>query len=397
MITIRLLGQFEMSIGGEKALDAFAGSRRGRLFLLYLLLNKDEDVPFAMLQQALWDDETDSVPALKSLASRVRKALVAADPALAECFVARKGAYRWNPAVSCTIDAYDFQRLCSAFQKVTAWDADAANVFERASALYTGDVALEDEQKSWLSAHRTYYHTMYLQMIYHAIRLLTRNNEYDSVLRVCRRALELDAMDETLRLEMMEVLAKMEPNNEVYTQYQHSAPHKAARSPLYRSDKLHSLYRQIIQADQSLGIDMDGIRRTLEDNTAPGGPLVCEYTVFRDTFQLLMRSFSRMGHPIFLGVLMVSAPQDEDVDPMILDSAMHRLLASMITNLRRGDTVTRYSPSQYALLLPNVNMETGQMVMERIRSTFYGMHFNAMLTITYKLCPLEDMAPSALA
>ena len=50
---------------------------------------------------------------------------------------------------------------------------------------------------------------------------------------------------------------------------------------------------------------------------------------------------------------------------------MQTLQKTLVANLRKGDTITHFSASQYALLLPLVNHDTGKMVLERVKRAFY--------------------------
>ena len=59
-------------------------------------------------------------------------------------------------------------------------------------------------------------------------------------------------------------------------------------------------------------------------------------------------------------------------------------------HLRKGDTITHFSPSQYALLLPTVNMDSGRMVMERIKRFFYQKFPNSNVMFSYRIGPLSS-------
>ena len=67
---------------------------------------------------------------------------------------------------------------------------------------------------------------------------------------------------------------------------------------------------------------------------------------------------------------------------------MKQLLDTARFNLRRGDTISRYSAMQYVVLLPSVTYETGKMVMERIKKAFYKEYIKSSVMLTYKLRPL---------
>ena len=76
--------------------------------------------------------------------------------------------------------------------------------------------------------------------------------------------------------------------------------------------------------------------------------------------------------------------------PLKLDDVMKGLLHVLTANLRKGDTITQFSPTQYALLLPTVNYETGKLVMERLKRKFYQAYPNSNYMLTYRLGPISD-------
>ena len=74
---------------------------------------------------------------------------------------------------------------------------------------------------------------------------------------------------------------------------------------------------------------------------------------------------------------------------MVMDDVMKKLLCVMRNNLRRGDTISQFSPSQYALLLTTVNYDTCKMVVERIRRAFYSELSNSNIMFTYRMGPID--------
>ena len=56
----------------------------------------------------------------------------------------------------------------------------------------------------------------------------------------------------------------------------------------------------------------------------------------------------------------------------------------------KGDTITRFAPNIYALLLPTVNYNTGGMVLERIKRSFYKSYPNSNIVFNYRVGPLSS-------
>ena len=78
------------------------------------------------------------------------------------------------------------------------------------------------------------------------------------------------------------------------------------------------------------------------------------------------------------------------MEPLKLDDLMKDLLDVLTSHLRKGDTVTHYSASQYALLLPLQSEDEGEKVMERIKASFYRKHRNASVILHYRLGLVAD-------
>ena len=73
---------------------------------------------------------------------------------------------------------------------------------------------------------------------------------------------------------------------------------------------------------------------------------------------------------------------------------MDGLLEILKQNLRKGDTITRFAPTIYALLLPTVNYNTGGMVLERIKRVFYRNYPNSNIVFNYRVGPLSSQHSS---
>ena len=103
-----------------------------------------------------------------------------------------------------------------------------------------------------------------------------------------------------------------------------------------------------------------------------------------------MRKLERLGATMFLAVIMVSALNGQAMEPIKQDNIMSGLLEILKQNLRKGDTITHFSPTIFALLLPSVNYTTGNMVMERVKRLFYRKYPNSNVAFNYRVGPLSS-------
>ena len=73
---------------------------------------------------------------------------------------------------------------------------------------------------------------------------------------------------------------------------------------------------------------------------------------------------------------------------MILQKAMEHLNSSILNSLRCSDVFTRYSISQYLILLPTGTAEKGEMVLRRIITNFRKLYNRKDITVEMRLQPI---------
>ena len=112
--------------------------------------------------------------------------------------------------------------------------------------------------------------------------------------------------------------------------------------------------------------------------------------MFREIYNMQMRNLERLGSSMYIAMIMITSMDGEPLSPLKLDDIMKGLSEVLKAHLRKGDTITHFSPSQYALLLPTVNMDSGRMVMERIKRFFYQKFPNSNVMFSYRIGPLSS-------
>ena len=117
--------------------------------------------------------------------------------------------------------------------------------------------------------------------------------------------------------------------------------------------------------EQGISLSLEYIQRSLDEESAKGA-FYCEYPVFRDLFQLERRAIERTGDSIYLCMLTVTGLNGQVPKTPILNKAMDHLEESIRSSLRCSDVFTRYSISQYLILLPTITSEMGRDGLKRI-------------------------------
>ncbi|MGJ4852044.1 BTAD domain-containing putative transcriptional regulator [Bacillota bacterium Meth-B3] len=398
VIRIQMMGEFAIYIGEQKMDQLVSKSRKGVALMQYLILHRNEPVPNYRLLETLWTNDQSSNPenALKTLVSRMRAVLNRANEGLGGCIVAERGAYRWQCMEGMSIDAYEIDELFSQLGGVTELTPEAQERYNRVIKLYAGDLLQGGEQTDWALARAVSLHNQYLVTVHKYVELLKAGEQYDEMINVCRAALDVDAFDEQLHLELMGALTKAKRNNEALLQYKHVTNLHFRYLGVQPPAAIQEFYKQIVQAGKTLDFNLDTIRNELREHGEVRGAFVCEYAVFKEIFNLQMRNLERLGSTMFLGLIMISSVSGGAMNPLKQNDIMQGLLEILKANLRKGDTITHFSPTLYALLLPTVNYTTGNMVMERVKRFFYRRYPNSSIMFSYRVGPLSSDGKNTL-
>jgi hypothetical protein len=240
----------------------------------------------------------------------------------------------------------------------------------------------------WVVPKSVYYHDLFLESVFTLLDLLKVEEEYDVIVQVCRKAMDVDMFDERLHLELMMALVKTGKKREALSQYYFATDLHYKQLGIQPSGEIRAVYKLIVQADQEMEADIEKVQNMLEEDTDGHGAFVCEYEIFKEIYQLQRRMLERYNGTMFLALLTISNTYEQRFDNLVLDNIMKQLLHVAQTNLRRGDTISRYSVMQYVVLLPSVTYETGRLVMDRIKKAFYNEYVKSSVVLTYKLRPL---------
>ena len=391
-IRIQMMNSFALYINEIKVDQMVDKSRKGVSLMQILILNRGESVPNHRLMSALWSEEKSSNPenALKTLVSRMRALLNQVVPDLGRCIVAERGAYSWQCMPGMTVDVYEIEDIFTRLEGREENELVRRELYARLLQLYGGDLLLGSEQNEWALSRATTLHNRYMAAVYSYLEMLKQQEDYDSIISVCRRALEVDNLDDRLHMDLMSALIKTERNNEAMLQYKyvmHLYYHYLGVRP---SDNMQEFYKQIVNSGKTLDLNLESIRNELRESNEQRGAFICEYMVFKEIFNLQMRNLERLGSTMFLGVIMVGNLDGSVMDSMRQDNIMQGLIEILRQNLRKGDTVARFSPTIVALLLPMVNYNTGHMVMERVKARFYQKYPNCSVAFNYRIGPLSS-------
>ena len=393
-ISVQFFRNFSIIYDNREILQHLIKSPKSVSVLKYLILNRDKPVPMSDLIDLFWDSESGLNPenALKTLVSRIRKAFAQESEDLRNCIVTEKGAYQWGPSVPCEVDVFIFEEKCARLLADGQDGESKESCFVKAVGLYKGNIDAPFSTDEWIRGRSLYYQELYLKTTYRFVDYLKSKNRYDTIINICRTALNIDAFDEHLNLELMHALRETNQNNAALVHYRHSTDMYYKYLGLEPSDRMLDFYKQLIKKDLDAKDNLNVIRAKLVQEKPDGTAFVCDYSIFKDIYQLQLRNADRWNVQMFLALVAVeNIDHNAEFNPFILDRIMRDLMEMLVKCLRKGDVVSRYSSSQYAMLLQMGSQQDGDLVIERIRRMFYEISLDSYANLVFQIGPIREM------
>ncbi len=390
-IRIQMLGNFTIYINEQQADHLVNKSRKGLALMQSLIMNRGARVSNRRLVAAFWPDEDMVNPenALKTLISRMRRLLNQVSDGLGECIASERGSYYWKCLPGMRVDVYELEDIFQQLNCEEENSVERETLYHMMMGLYKGDLLKYSEMNEWAISRATALHNEYVKNVYGYINLLKARNDDKQVVVVCRRALEIDPFDEQLHIELMNALINNHAINEAKAQYDEVMYLYYHYLNVEPSKELKEFYSKIVENSNTIEFNLDSVCRELRESTNEHTAFMCDYTVFKRIFNIQIRNIERLGSTMFLAIVMVNEMSDRPMDSIKQNHIMRELLAIMETNLRKGDIFTHFAPTMIALLLPTVNYNTGDIVMERLKQKFYAKFPNSNLTFSYRIAPLS--------
>ena len=383
---ISVLGKFSIEYNGNIVSDDLNRSRKMWNLLAFIVMNHKSAITQSRFIDALWsEDNSNPVNALKTQLFRTREML---KPLCLEgegCILSSRGAYSWNPEYNIILDAEVFEELIHDAEDTSISTQNKINKYLEALKLYQGDFIPKLSGEVWTIPISARYHSIYLESVKELCSLLEEENDPETIINVILRAIEIDNLDEKLHCLLIMAYIRCDRYKDALDHYD------SATNILYRnlgvnpSEELRSLYSQIMDTQRSLETDLAIIQEHLMENSLENGAFFCEYGYFVNTYQLTKRRLERLGLSTYLCLITLQTDRGKTPELTKLDGYMSKLLSVLKLSLRNGDVVSKYSGAQYILMLPCVNFENADMVMNRILSNYKKKFRTDKVLLTYKI------------
>ena len=217
IVSVRCMGSFRVTIGGEEISQERWVSAKARDLLAYFITFRGERVPAERVFDAIWADKPGrGMTAFHTALSRMRRALRTGQSE-SQGILVEVGEY-WLDTAAFSVDVDEFDAALAKAHSATSEEL-AAQWYEQAISLYHGEY-LNNLYYDWLLTERqrltqTYISTLRTLAGHHFI-----NERYTNALELLQRALRVDNLSEELHCQTMKVYAALGDQAGLAHQYQ---------------------------------------------------------------------------------------------------------------------------------------------------------------------------------
>jgi DNA-binding SARP family transcriptional activator len=372
-LQISMLGGFSLSYPDGTAID-YQSNRSNKLWMVlaYLLTHRGKQITQDELIDILWPDEEidNPVNTLKTMRHRLCGMLDALGGIPGKEMIRyNHGIYAWSEEVDCVLDIDQFSTYCALAEQEQD-DSQKISHYLNALEYYNGDFLPKLSSEMWVMSAHAYYHAEYLRVVKKCIALLRTENRYYEIITVCQKAVTIEPYDEDLHRELIDALVRTGAKQSALDHYEKVKELFYHEFGINLSEDLVELYKQIIDETNDAQMDLSFIASRLQEDMVPGA-FYCEYALFKEIYRLMTRMMERSGQSVYLCLVSVTDKNGKHiVNTKKQNEAVGRLRTAIQFSLRRGDVFTRYSVSQYLILLSSINYENTEMVLRRITDNF---------------------------
>ena len=384
-IYIQMLGEFSLRKGENKISDTDTRSRRCWELLAYLICYRGRVISQNRIIELLWGDDPNRVSpenALRTTLHRTRNLLEGLWPGAGkELILFREGGYSWNEGIPVVTDFQWFEQLCGQ-KTVPAW--------KEALELYGGEFLGRYGSESWVIPLSTHFYNLFLETSISLAEALSASGNHREAAEYCRRAASMEPYHEPLHQLLMRALGAAGDAKGAANVYENLSKRLFDDFGIRPSEETRAVYREAAHCPEDRTLPMDRVMEDLQEQASHAGALVCDYDYFKVLCHAESRAMERNGNATHVALLsLASADPEKPLSKRSRDRIMDQLGQQLRLNLRRGDTISRCSVSQYIIMLPKANYENSCMVCRRILASFHRAHPHITARVNFMVQPLS--------
>ncbi len=380
-----LFGTFQISFQNKILEENEMHSSKLVALFSFMMIYHARVVSVTEMMDILWNNEEITNPrnALKNLTYRLRKVLQSTF-GVSDFFLTQRGSYSWNPDYEIELDIEQFETMEKELKEKEQVNQEDITRMCGILSLYKGKLLPSISSSHWVISLITYFHSLYLRNAKQLALLCGEAEDYDNMSEICKNALLIDPLDDETQYLFIKALLLQGHVDLAKKQYQTASRMMYESLGIRQSEYLQKIYMEIMKKQEDTEENLDTIKDDLLDDPMKKA-FQCEYGVFREIYHLDMRRSERHGYAEYVVLFTLTQKKfaGSDSNLSLLNKEMKKLETVVMSSLRNGDVVSKYSGNQYIMLLYGCNAENIQIIVDRLISRYEAQSKFHMFEIEY--------------
>ena len=392
ILQAQLFGKEKIIYGDTYILNGKNMITKAMKLLLILLYYGKQGIERGRLIENLYGNEeiTDVANNLRVTMHRLKKILEKDGIPEGEYIEHRDGKYYLDIAVETKVDVNVFKELLKMAEQETD-ERRQLNLWIDACMIYNGEFLERLSGDEWVIVEAMQCKKLYTNALQRVCSKLMEQKEYSQVIKLVEPACQTYPFDEwqSIQIDCYIAMNQYKEAMKVYEKTVRMLVEELGIGPSPRMlEQFKSMSGHISYKPQAL----DEIKQEFKQDVLQKGALFCTVPGFRDVCRAARRGMERTGQSIFL---LLCTLTDLKGQPMKasdkLDEMADELHVVLRNILRKSDSFTKYSQSQFLVMLVGTNEENCQIVIDRIEKQFTEKHKSWAHHLDYSISSLWDI------
>lgn len=369
ILKVKLLGGLKITNGKVEFPYEKKRSAQVDLLIVFLIINRNKSVTNLQLMDYLWPNGNSDKPegALRNLVYRARKEMKQFFED-SDCIKSKGRRYFWNLDVGCKVDYEELLKLCNKVEK----ENDPNQKYEICLDLiakYHGEILPELNYNDWVMEINNTLSRNCLEAILNTLLILANHNQYEKILQICNHQNCLRLMD--MRIYEIQLYAYYKTNkiDLGLSFYRKVVDYYYSKYGIEVSNRLKEIYVMLLDTSSSAQIGVEELEKSLACDDNEENTFYCDFDVFKNIYQINVRSARRSMKARVLALLTV-VDTSNSLDEKNMNYEADILRDVISNSLRKNDVFSKFNMTQYSLILASPDLEGAQVAVDRITSRY---------------------------
>lgn len=370
MIIVQPFGNFTMKFNEDIINFKHIKSKKVLTLIKFLIFNRNQTYTNEDMYEQLCSESENPSSALKNLVYRAKNLLLDTSLPCKQYIVLKDGVYRWNNEIEVVLLSDEFEKNILNANRNGCEDREKIECYEKAVDIYKDYFLPDIQYEKWVIPIARYYHSMYISCVNNLCKLYINSQQYKKVITVCRKVLKIDHLQEDAYYNILISYMQLNKNQEAYDLYNTTEKLFYDELGVPLSSETRELYKQIMEQLTNEERNIEAIQKDLLKDESEGGAYICNYEIFKNIYKVYTRAIKRTNEDICIMLATLINADGTIPEKDVIIKKMKVMESVLSRQLRMGDVVSRYSGTQFVVMIPNLSPVNGEKIIIRISDAY---------------------------